>query len=100
MVRQHTPVRSGRAQVECATGPERAHCLVVTSPESFFALVDRHVTGPMLAADYAKIGEYDEMSNAARGTPLVAARWQWLVRQEWFRSSRLPFLLLPWPKRP
>src|SRR4051794_37882005 len=87
-------------QVECAPGPERAHCLLVTSPEAFFGLVDRHVTEPMLAAGYAKIGEYDQMSNAARGVPLVALRWRWLAAQEWFRSSRLPFLLSRGPKGP
>jgi hypothetical protein len=65
----------------------------VTSPEAFFALVDRHVTGPMTAAGYLRIGAYDEVSEGARGVPLAAARWQWLAAQPWFRSSRLPFLL-------
>jgi hypothetical protein len=72
----------------------------VTSPEAFFTLVDRHVTGPMAAADYAKIGEYDEVTDAARAVPLVAARSQWLAAKPWFRNSRLPFLLSRRPKGP
>lgn len=50
----------------------------MTSSEEFFALVRRHVTGPMTDAGYAEIGEYDEVSNAARGVPLVAPRRSWL----------------------
>jgi hypothetical protein len=72
----------------------------VTSPEAFFALVDRHVTGPMAAADYAKIGDYDEVTDGARAVPLVvAARSQWLDTKPWFRNSH-PFLFSRRPKGP
>jgi hypothetical protein len=72
----------------------------VTSPETFFALVDRHVTGPMAAAGYAKIAEYDDVTDAARSVALVAPRWQWLATRPWFTNSRLPFLLHRRPKGP
>jgi hypothetical protein len=54
----------------------------------------------MAAADYAKIGGYDEVTDGARSVPLVAARSRWLATKPWFRNSRLPFLLSRRPKGP
>ena len=82
------------------TAPVQAHCLVVTSAAAFFALVDRHVTGPMEAAGYVKIGEYDEVTDSARALPLIAARPQWLAAWPRFRESRLVAWWTPHPRSP
>ena len=72
----------------------------MTSSEAFFALVRRHVTGPMNHADYAEIGEYDEVTDGARGVPLVAPHWPWLGSSRWFASRRSPFSSARNQKRP
>jgi len=57
----------------------------VTSPDAFFALVECHVTPPMLDAGYTEIGEYDEVTDGREQGPLVAGGPRWFA--PWRRVS-------------
>ncbi|HSE71261.1 MAG TPA: hypothetical protein VLA97_10935 [Nocardioidaceae bacterium] len=64
----------------------------MTTSAEFFALVDRHVTGPIAAVGYARIGGSDEWSDSSRPVPLRAVHSTWSGPRRWpgrIRSFRL-----------
>jgi hypothetical protein len=65
----------------------RGTLALVTSPEAFFALVERHVTPPMLDAGYTRIGEFDQVADGREQGPLLAVRRRWLTPGRWFSGS-------------
>jgi hypothetical protein len=76
-----------------APAPSRAaHLDLVIPSAEFFALVDRHLTQPMASAGYAKIGDYEEVTDSSRLTPLQASRRTGPAFQRWYQRFVLPRL--------